>query len=58
MNNPIYMQEMMKKFQAFKRSFSGNPQQMIQQMMNSGRISQEQYEKAVKEANEFMKMMK
>ena len=64
MNNPIYQQfgnpmmNMMKDFQQFKKSFTGNPQQMVQQMLNSGQISQKQYAEAVEMAKQFMNMMK
>ena len=64
MSNPIYQQygngnnDFMSRFQQFKKTFSGNPQQMIQQMLNSGRITQEQLNTAMMKANEFMKLMK
>ena len=67
MNNPIYQQfgnqpnnmnNIMQRFQQFQRMFRGNPQQMIQQMMNSGQITQEQFNNAVKQANQMMKMFK
>ena len=58
MNNPMMpMQMMIQKFQQFKQSFSGNPGQMIQQMMNSGRVNQSQYNRAVQMAQQFQKMM-
>ena len=40
------------------KSKGGDPNQMIQQMMNSGRISQSDYDNAVKQANELLKMFK
>lgn len=46
------------RFNQFKQMFSGNPQQQIQQMMNSGRISQEQYNQAVQQANQLYKSLK
>ena len=64
MSNQIYKQygqnngDMISKFNQFKQSFTGNPQQMIQQMLNSGRITQEQLDAAMMKANEFMKLMK
>ncbi len=64
MSNPIYQQygngnnDFMSRFQQFKKTFSGNPQQMIQQMLNSGRITQEQLNTAMMKANAFMKLMK
>ena len=35
----------------------GDPNQMIQQMLNSGRISQSQYNAAVNRAQQIMKML-
>ena len=41
----------LQRFMQFRNSFSGNPQQMVQQLMNSGRVSQDQYNQAVQMAN-------
>ena len=61
--NPLYQQmqpqqntNLLQKFQQFRQGFQGNPQQMIQQMMNSGRINQNQYNQAVQMAQQFQKM--
>lgn len=57
MNNPFAnVQQLMQRFQQFQRSFSGNAGQQIQQMMNSGRINQQQYNQAVQMANQFKGM--
>ena len=48
---------MMQRFDQFKKTFSGNPRDQIQQLLNSGRISQSQYDAAVQKANELFKMM-
>ena len=48
----------MTRFRNFKNTFNGDPQQMVQQMLNSGRISQQQYDSAVRMANQLMGMMK
>ena len=57
MNNPFAnMQHLMQRFQQFQRSFSGNAGQQIQQMMNSGRVNQSQYNQAVQMAQQFQKM--
>ena len=50
--NPI-----IQRFQQFRQSFNGNPQQQVQQMLNSGKISQAQYNQAVQMTNQMMKMM-
>lgn len=64
--NPLYQQinsqpngqnAFMARLQQFKKQFNGDPQQMIQQMLNSGKISQQQYNNAVQQANQIAKMM-
>lgn len=62
MSNPLYngmnqpQNNMMQRFQQFQRMFKGDPKQQVQQMLNSGRVSQQQYNNAVQMANQFMKM--
>jgi hypothetical protein len=46
------------RFQQFKQSFSGNPQQIVQQMLDSGKISQERYNQAVQMANQLQNILK
>ncbi len=52
------MANLVQNFQQFKSQFKGNPQQQVQQMLNSGQISQEQYNNAVQMANAFQKMLR
>ena len=47
----------MNQFNQFRQSFNGNAQQQVQQMLNSGQISQEDYNKAVQLTNQFVNMM-
>ena len=49
--------DFMARFEQFRRTFAGDPRQQIQQLMNSGRITQAQYDQAVKMAQELQKMM-
>ena len=57
MNNPFSnMQNLMQRFQQFKQTFSGNASQQIQQMMNSGKVNQTQYNQAVQMAQQFRRM--
>ena len=57
MNNPFQnVQMLMQRFQQFQKSFSGNPAQQIQQMMNSGKISQPMYNQAVQMAQQFSRI--
>lgn len=53
-NNPY--NNFMKQFNEFKKTVNGNPQEQIQQLLNSGKISQSQYNAAVKKANMIKNM--
>ena len=59
--NPLYQQtgqnNVMQRFLQFKQQFRGNPQEQVQQLLNSGRISQAQYDQAVQMANQFRQML-
>ena len=56
-NQPNGMQQMMQRFQQFQQAFRGDPKQQVQQLLNSGRVSQQQYDQAVKMAQQFQKML-
>ena len=49
-------QDFMSRLKALKQSVP-DPNAMIQQMLNSGRISQAQYDSAVKQAQQIQAMM-
>lgn len=55
--NDLYAQlnrnDLLGKFQQFQKMFRGNPEQMVKEMLQSGRISQEQYNAAVQKANQL-----
>lgn len=59
--NPLYQQtgqnNVMQRFLQFKQQFRGNPQEQVQQLLNSGRISQTQYDQAVQMANQLRSML-
>ena len=66
MSNPLFgmfgnqmMQQhpLMQKFQQFQQSFKGDPGQQIQQLMNSGRINQQQYNQAVQMAQQLKRFL-
>lgn len=67
MSNPLFnalggsqfgnMANMVQQFQQFRRTFQGDPKQQVQQMLNSGKISQAQYDQAVKQAKALQKML-
>ena len=47
---------MLMQFINFQDSFRGNPQQMVQNLLNSGRVSPQQYQNAVQMAQQFQQM--
>ncbi len=51
------IQEFMTRFNQFKQTFNGNPQAQIQQMLNSGKVTQQQYNNAVNTANQIVRML-
>ena len=54
-NNP--MNQLMQKFQQFRQTFRGDPRQQVQQMLNSGQVSQEQYNQAVQLVEQLWKIV-
>ena len=64
--NPLYQMMMNKqpqgndilsRFRQFQQNFRGNPRQQVEELLRSGRISQTQYDDAVRMANQFRNMM-
>ena len=49
--NPI---QFMKQFMDFKNKFQGNPQQTVLNMLNSGQMSQEQFNQLQGMANQIL----
>lgn len=65
MSNPLYDQfgqvnndNIMNRFKQFQQTFKGDPRQMIQNMLNSGQITQEQLNNAMNKANQLMRFIK
>lgn len=65
MTNPLFqqygmqnnaMQQMMERFRQFQQTFRGDPRQQVQQLLNSGRVSQQQYDQAVQMAQQMARM--
>ena len=56
MNNPMMLNQLMQRVQQLKSQFKGDPNQQIQQMLNSGKITQADYDRAVQRANELKQM--
>ena len=54
--NPLYQQTqnpMLQRFNQFRQQFTGDPKAQVQQLLNSGKVSQEQYNRAVQMANQM-----
>ena len=51
---PGGMQNMIQAFRQFKNAFSGDPQQQVQELLNSGRMSQQQYNQLSQMAKSLM----
>ena len=52
------MGNMMQRFRQFQHAFHGDARQQVQQMLNSGRITQEQYNRAVQIAQQLQGMIR
>jgi len=48
---------MLQRFMQFRNSFSGNAKDQVQQLLNSGKVSQDEYNAAVQQAQELGRMM-
>lgn len=46
-----------RQIEALKRQFGGDPREQIQRMLNSGQITQVQYDNAVRMANQLSQML-
>lgn len=71
MPNPLYQQmsgerlpgpmgqfqQFMSAFRQFKESFKGDPQQEVQRLLNSGEMSQEQYNQLQQTAMQMSRMI-
>ena len=51
------MHEMMQKLNQFKQSFQGDPKQQVQQLLNTGRMSQSQYNQLSQMATQIQNML-
>lgn len=68
MSNPLFQQiagqvpnspmvTMLQRFQQFQQTFKGDPRQQVQNLLNSGKVSQSQYNQAVQMANQLQRMI-
>ena len=68
MSNPLYMQMnpqahnpmdgLLREFRQFRQMFQGDPREQVQALLNSGRVSQSQYNQAVQMAQQLEKIMR
>ena len=66
MSNPIFqqmnpmnnIQQVLQRFKQFQQSFHGDARQQVQQLLNSGKVTQAQYDNAVKLAQQFQQLIK
>ena len=49
--------QMIQRFMQFRQNFNGDPRMQIQQMLNSGQITQSQYNQAVQMAQQLQSML-
>ncbi len=54
-NNPIA--DFAQQFNQFRQTITGNPQQMVQNLLNNGQMSQQQFNQLVMQANQIMAIM-
>lgn len=61
---PIYqmmqgfgMNPMISQFMAFRNTFKGDAKAQVQELLNSGRVSQADYNRAVQMANQLQSML-
>lgn len=67
MANPLYaqlaggamnpMEQMWAEFEKFKASFRGDPRQEVQRLLNSGQLTQAQYNQLAQQAQQMARMM-
>ena len=55
-NNGFF--NLVNQFNQFKKNFSGDAQQQVQQMLNSGQMSQQQFNQLSQMATQFQNMMR
>jgi hypothetical protein len=49
--------DIVSRFRQFQQMFKGDPQQQVQQLLNSGRVSQDQYNAAVQKAQQLSRLL-
>ena len=50
--------QLLQQFNQFKQNFVGDPRESVQQLLNSGQMSQQQYNQLASMATELQKLLK
>ena len=67
MSNPLFQQlggnqpnnnNLLSKFRQFKSQFQGDPQQKVQELLNSGKMTQAQFNQLAQMAEQFKGILK
>lgn len=63
MSNPLFTalngnNSMLQQFLQFKKTFQGDPKEQVQMLLNSGRMTQEQFNQLAAQATQIQKMFK
>lgn len=53
--NQNMMNNLIQRINYLKSTFQGDPNKKIQELLNSGKVTQEQYNQAVQQANQIRK---
>lgn len=54
---PSNMNNLLRNFKQFRNTFTGNPRQQVQNLLNSGRMSQAQFNQLKQMADEIQKFL-
>ena len=66
MSNPLYdsmnqnqptANNLIQRFNQFRQNFHGDPRQQVQQLLNSGKVTQQQYNEAMQKARMLQNML-
>ena len=62
MNNPIFnalnQNNMLQQFQEFRRTFTGDPKEEVQKLLDSGKMSPEEFNRLANMVNQMQSLFK
>ena len=56
--NNVFNPQMIQQFNQFRRTFNGNPQQAVMNLMRQGMMTNAQFQQLAQMANQFQNFMK